>query len=1214
MRKITSFLATLLLMMLALPASAELEELKYKTVTIGSAADNMTPDTQWYLVFNKREYTTTGGGYFEDKGAGNQGYMSAGIGVIQTNDVASDKAQFLVRFISTDEEGKYMIQFGTGNYLQSSLKTAANESGAGFFNVYNINGTKGHFGINVWNMAARVDQNGSGATLATWGSGEITETGGNNDFTIYPVEISEISELGLAMSRLNNCFNTYGDYLPEVGHATIDRGTLIGQYNCSDEDYNKFYESLRTAYDILSETKEATADEIYALIQDIESSYQAIMDSKVPLTIADGNYRIVSAMEWTNVTRINTGTLDENEQPIYEEIESHPTKAIYATLEGNAMWANIDSTDCRYLWQLTNNAETGFIKMMNIATDGILATCTQSAQAKLAADSETEMSFVYINRTEDNRVIVAMKPSTSGNYGFLHANGHNSGAGVSGNIVGWEASAPASQWILEPVSDEEVQALVDAYAPVKNHELLVAMFQDAISQTEAAIAQAKDESYCTTRGDALITSTDQFSSPFTDPTEGNLSNVLSDDPSTYWHSTYQGGNVPSHTHYFQVAFEEPIQGNIQCFMRRRAVAQNDHITRLSVYGANEESALNSSTEDGWTELGSYDLSKNASASQTVYSNAIDYGDGYQYIRFYIDATTNNRGYGHFATFQLYELSVDGNTQWSQMGEAATAIETALETAKAVDLDEVEMSDYETLKQALDAFKAVLVDPSALAAALEANKNTIDLVAIGDNPGFWSAESETGILANTIEEASAYLRSGAYTQTQVDAYTEAIKNGVKDLMASANPIEEGKWYAFKFDSEENYDAHQWSKSGAVNNTLGDLYDNYAAPANIVTEGEGDNQESYLEGFYNLEEVTVGQGVRFINEDAVQSFDQIAFRFVAQGDSAYVIQHKSGLYLGGAARSTNLTLGLAPALFNVEAIGYGKVAIRARNLKGESYYTEPVYLHAANSGHSLVTWNANTPNSNTALFIEPINEEDLEEGEDAQESAVMNVKPNSIVFMCYPAAFTVEGAELYAYQGAIPDEEEAHYAFNKIQVAEPGQPVLLVVGDVEDFDSEAEDEEPEPIGITIVGTTFAKAPQTTGGVHGTYTYEWVDEGTVVVGGGKIAQPGNTLVLAEGAEATDCTRDISANTGYIVYGENILKNSSVDDFDMIITAAKPAYEPAIEGDLNNDGSVDISDAVVILDAMASDEPDSKYDLNGDNAVDISDFVVVLDLMAQQ
>ena len=55
-------------------------------------------------------------------------------------------------------------------------------------------------------------------------------------------------------------------------------------------------------------------------------------------------------------------------------------------------------------------------------------------------------------------------------------------------------------------------------------------------------------------------------------------------------------------------------------------------------------------------------------------------------------------------------------------------------------------------------------------------------------------------------------------------------------------------------------------------------------------------------------------------------------------------------------------------------------------------------------------------------------------------------------------------------------------------------------------------------------------------------------------------------------------------------------------------------VTGDLNNDGSIDISDAVVVLDAMASDVADMKFDLNKDNAVDISDFVVILDLMAQQ
>ena len=538
-----------------------------------------------------------------------------------------------------------------------------------------------------------------------------------------------------------------------------------------------------------------------------------------------------------------------------------------------------------------------------------------------------------------------------------------------------------------------------------------------------------------------------------------------------------------------------------------------------------------------------------------------------------------------------------------MGDTATAISEALAAANEIDLDDVEMEDYNALQEALDAFKAVLVDPSALAAAIAANKDVTSLIAIGDNPGFWSEDSDVSTLASTMQEAIAYLKSGAYTQAQVDAYAEAITSGVSDIMAIANPVEAGKWYAIKFDSEENYDAHQWSKSPAVNNTLGDLYNNYVAPAYI--------EENALVGFESLEEVTLGQAVRFINEEDIQEMDQVAFRFVAQGDTAFVIQHKSGLYLGGASRSTNLTLSLTPALFNVQAVGYGKVIIEARNLKGQGYYTEPVYLHAQNDGHSLVTWNNDAVDSNSALYIEPINIDDFDEGEEAAESFFMNAKPNSMLFMCYPTAFSIDGADIFAYQGAISaTDSTAHYTFNKIEQAEAGQPVLLVVGDCEDFVANDEEEEPAQVSITPIGSSFAVDPLVAGGAHGTYTYQWVNEGTVVVGGGKIGKAGNTLVLAEGKENTDCTRDVSANTGYIVYGENVLTNASVDDFDLVITSGKPIAR----GDVNCDGTVDIADAVSVLNAMAGQEVQGNADVNADNTVDIADLVSVLNIMAGQ
>ena len=1193
-RKFTSFAALVLSLLMAAPMLADEQSLT------GTGSVVTEPEEGQYYVIQGNGQAGQISWLFDNDGT---------FAATAASDVPAgpDGMQYVWTF-ETNDDGQFAAKnLTTGRYIyiegtSSGGKIKMSESPQYF--TIDVNDEEVGF-VNA--SGQYIDMGYSGVGPVSWGGG-VT---GSRRLTIYEAVVETVEDLAIAVARLNTCFGNYQDYLPDYGGDPIDakQGTEVGQYNFTEEQLEAFVESMNTALEIIeNDGAGSTPEEIYALIQAIEDSYAALMETLVKLTIADGNYRIVSALEWTNTQGIDTGEYDENDQPIYEEIVTHPTKAMYATLEGKAMWANIDSTDCRYLWKMTNNAETGFVKMMNIATDGILATCSQSAQATLAADSETEMLFEFIQRTDDGKIVVAMKPSTGGDYAFLHCNGHSSGAGTASNIVGWIASAGASNWILEPVSDEEVQKLVDDFAPIKDHDLLVSMFEEVIAEGDAAVAQAKEDSYLTERSAGLITSTDQFSSPWSDASEGSLTNLLSDDASTFWHSDWHAGNVANHTHYLQVSFPEPVNGNLQCFVRRRNVV-NDHVTVLGVFGTNDENVLGitedgceATTEDGWTDLGSFEL-PNASSGQTTYSNSVALAEGYKFFRFYIDGTTTGRGYGHFATFQLYKTTLDGNTQWCQMGDAATAIEAALAAAKAVlAADTVSMADYETLKAAVEAFKAIVVDPSALVSALSANKNVADMVAIGENPGFWSSDSEAGTFVTTVQEATAYLKGGVFTQAQVDAYAEAVTNGASDFFAAANPVEPGKWYAIKFDSEDNFKTHGWSEANAQNQTLGDLYDNYAAPAYM--------EEDELLGFSSLEEVTIGQGVRFINEDVIQEMDQIAFRFIAQGDSAYVIQHKSGLYLNGAERSNTLTLGLTPALFNVEAVGYGKVVFEVRKLNGQGYYDDPVYLHAQNAGHSLVTWNNKAVGSNSALYIEPV--EDFDEGEEAQESFVMNATPNSMIFMCYPTGFSVEDADIYAYEGAIAETDStAHYAFRKIEQAAPGQPVLLVVGDPEDFD--AEDEDPEEIKISLVGDTFAPAPLTTGGVHGTYAYEWVDEGTVVVGGGKIGKAGSTLVLAEGKENTDCTRDISANTGYIVYGEHVLKNASVDNFDLVITAGRPA-DTAVEGDLNGDGKVDIADAVSVLDIMAAEGYEAAADLNGDQRIDIADFVAILDIMSQQ
>lgn len=1159
-RRLTSYLTLLLVTLFSMPALAQLDELNLKSVTVsGEAAESLTPDTQWYVVYNKRQNGKKAGGYWTDMKGESITYMTNGIeeDVVKPGDLATEKADILVRFLSTETEGQYTIQFGTGNYMNKDLWSTAKASEAQAFNVYLINGEAGHFGINKADMADIVDNNGGGYSLAYWSSGAVTTSGGNNDWSIYPVMLTELTERDLMDMEINKRLALYEQYL-EGREGTLDRGQEIGQYDVTDDEFNAWTAHVQKVYDVLDgKYPDITNEEIQSELDAIDAGWAYIESKYIKLVIANGNYRIVSAITWTNTTSTVVGTDPATGEDITEETETHPTKAMYGTQDTKQVkWDNLDETDCRYLWKITNLG-TDSLQVMNIATDGIINTIPTSAVATLDPESTTTMNFMFIKRNEDGKVVLSFQPWGGNTTSFAHCGGHGGGKGKSGNIVGWSngSNADASQWILEPVDDETVAKLIEDYAPYKNHELMVANFQALQARADSAIAAAKADTYVYEHGEGLLTSGEQFSSPYTcgdeEPNGKSFDNLFDGNSATYWHSSWSS-TVPAHTHYFQVALTEAVaEGTmLQVYMARRTSAANDHITAMTVYGANDASALDDATEDSWTRLDS--ISTPWSSGQTEVNSNVFQASGYQYLRFYIDDTagsqiSSTRGYGHMAQFQLYPTTVVGQTQYSQMGEVRTNLEAALEKAAAIEAEELTMDDYKELETIVDAFLAALVDPSALDAAIQANKDAAQYVVTGNNPGQWAEGSDGSALANLIAEAQAYLKSGAYTHEKTDELTTQITETAQGLMASANKVEEGKWYSIRFDSEDNYDNFGWSKGNVVNETLGDLYGTRLVPANQVDDETG----SSLEVFSSLSEVGIGQALRFANPDDIASEDQTAFRFIARGDSAFLIQHKSGLYVNALARGNALSLGLTPGIFDVKACGLGKVLIHARRLNGTELYDTPVYLHAQNAGHSLVTWSADEVSSNSALFIEPV--DGFDEGDEVAESIKKEVLPNSMRIWCYGAGFKVQDGQLYEYKGASIGDNEISLAFNEVSEAKPGQPVLYINGELNAFNKDAEKEQES---IMLTGTDFVTEPDSVGGIHGTFSYQWVDpDYNVVVAGGTYAQEGNHFEEATGEDNTDCTRDVSANTGYIIPAENVIADFNAADYSLVITLQKGA-----------------------------------------------------------
>ncbi len=199
----------------------------------------------------------------------------------------------------------------------------------------------------------------------------------------------------------------------------------------------------------------------------------------------------------------------------------------------------------------------------------------------------------------------------------------------------------------------------------------------------------------------LITSATQFSSPYTETHEGSTEALLDGNPTTFWHSEWTSGSVPNHTHYLQVDLIEPTYDDIALTFTRRSGAINDHITLWSVYGSNNPDAA---AED-WEFL-SYLYTPYTSNTETITSLPFGVG-GYQYLRFYIDGTTTGRGYGHMSEFQLNPASLEVDPNVSYLGKA---IQLGLVVGQhnLINQNDIGWTEYNTLLAAHNALLAKFV--------------------------------------------------------------------------------------------------------------------------------------------------------------------------------------------------------------------------------------------------------------------------------------------------------------------------------------------------------------------------------------------------------------------------------------------------------------------------------------------------------------------------
>ena len=737
---------------------------------------------------------------------------------------------------------------------------------------------------------------------------------------------------------LNGMYDKYSDYLYDYDGDFLERGlgTDPGQY-ADAETWTQFVDLLGNVYEIMekmvqedydyySDPEAITKDEAQALSAQADSLYQKVLDSEVPYMIPqNGYYRIKSVLRYYTDTLIGTH-LDENEQEVKDYKRTYVDKAMLASFGNQGMYGTLREDMANQVWYLTQKGDS--ILMYNAgmqsyisasktpgasnrifltedANDAAYVVFDWAGEDEVGYDTDDDGELDNFVEKETFNIRLNSKARHAGNY--AHQLGHNTGKDALKDleISFWNSTygkekytndGGASEWYLEPVTDEEVEAMLENFEILKNHDVLVTKNTELREKVAKTLEFAKD-----IKRTALITSVSQLSSPNSDEAEGtNIGNLIDGNTGTFWHTSWHGSNQDPRVtyndetyHYLQISGMENMVGDIEMYFAQRNGADNDHPSKVVLLGSDDEEAL----DEDWVEIATLTIPSVANAAE----NTIPFTSetGYQFVRLIVTEVKHNDGssqshntYWHASEIQFYTVEPNPNSQYVLLGEIATNLEAALEENLPIADDDLTPEDYNKLLEAYEVFQGALVDPTEMRAALTQYAKVTEGVVKGTNPGQWADDAVAKDYDKLYAEIEAYNTAGRYKEEQMHKYAVMLKAMQKSVAEGANGVRTDKWYRIMVPTEEMYDAYGFSKDGV--DKCGDLIeDQWSICGNFVTAAKLESEEGTEIDDETGEEKTVttswleaigGEDLResdrlfFMAEDEIDDKDASMFRFV------------------------------------------------------------------------------------------------------------------------------------------------------------------------------------------------------------------------------------------------------------------------------------------------------------------------------------------------
>lgn len=203
-------------------------------------------------------------------------------------------------------------------------------------------------------------------------------------------------------------------------------------------------------------------------------------------------------------------------------------------------------------------------------------------------------------------------------------------------------------------------------------------------------------------GNKLITSNRQFSSPYTETTEGSLNNLLDGNLNTFWHSAWSAGSVADGIHYLEISLPEGTVGDVSMHFGRRGGNTGHHLIKATILGVLSGSGSAAKTET----VAELDMPYKAQG-ETV-KNIFTLPKEYKAIRLREEQTTGATDAGSSGFFHVAELQLYAITKYWIMRDAEAEAKALLAATQPMPSEATE-EDLAALKSAYDAFMYKVFD-------------------------------------------------------------------------------------------------------------------------------------------------------------------------------------------------------------------------------------------------------------------------------------------------------------------------------------------------------------------------------------------------------------------------------------------------------------------------------------------------------------------------